>query len=72
MSMRQEVETVFLAWQRINEWSQGHGEGDTVDAELLLSLEELLEAGTAVMSALYEDIAKYTRPDTLSLFSGRK
>ena len=72
MSMRQEVETVLLAWQRIKEWSQGHGEGNTVDAELLLRLEELLEAGTAVISTLHEDIAKYTRPETLSFIQRSK
>ena len=64
--MRQEVETVFLAWQRIKEWLQGHGEGEAVGAELLLRLEELLERGTAVLSAFNEDIAKYNRPDTFS------
>lgn len=54
MSLKQEVGTLELAWRRIIEWSP-----QDADLELLQSLDQSLECGAIVMSALQEDLSKY-------------
>lgn len=54
MSLKQEVGTLELAWKRIAEWSP-----QDTDLELLQQLDQSLECGTIVMSALQDDLLSY-------------
>ena len=60
LSMRNEIDTISVAWKRIKEWSQECGDEDTIDSELLAHLYQSLEGGTFVVSALDHHLAKHT------------
>lgn len=75
ISMKVEVNTVEFAWTRIKKWTQLYAGVatdtvlvlDFVDPTFLERLDQSLECGTLVMSALQEDLSTYTESaETLS------
>ena len=58
MSLKQEVETIQFAWDRIKKWSEDHAEAAT-DSQFVQRLEKSLQCGTLVLSALEQELADY-------------
>ena len=60
--MSQHLDTMALAWGRIEQWSRSHQfEQDADDLQFWQRLETSLAAGRAVLEALERDLVNYTR-----------
>ena len=66
LSMRQEVETIEMAWTKIRDWSQSSAEAKSNGQEIagvnhgfLERLDRSLDCGLLVMSALREDLSEF-------------
>lgn len=70
-SMIQELDIVQLAWDQIPIRVNGHGEDDMIDNEMLQRINRSLNCGIIVMSALEQDLARYT-DSTKSLSAGQR
>jgi len=58
----QQVDTIKAAWDRIRYWSEGYPQKEnpeSSDIELLRRLDQSLECGDLVLSALEDDLASY-------------
>lgn len=66
----QQVNTIKAAWDRIRDWSGGYqqnGDPESGDVELLRRLDQSLEFGDLVLSALEDDLASYREEGEIGL-----
>ena len=58
-AMKKQCETLKLAWDRIKEWCELHGESDLSDMLLTQRLAEDLALGMVIMSALENNLSSF-------------
>ena len=70
LSLAQEVDTIELAWTRIRQWAEYCAENN-IEASFLERLDRSLNCGDLVISALQQDLPKYSSDSDLPTFAQR-